>query len=249
MNLRRALLWILPSRLRSKLLRKSGFRERYALDMAENKELCAELLEMMRIDQEVRQETSYIFENWQNPQAHARIRDIMIRNLQIDEKNRTRLKQIVQEYGFPGNKLVGVMGTQAAWLIAQHSDYDTAFQKEYLMLLEKVVAEKDADMRHLAYLSDRVRVNEGLPQIYGTQYQGDGKPALIEDEPNVEKRRKAAGLESMSEYAKMMQKSSNVKMPSQQEYIKFMEKMADEMPPEYATKFREGVEELRKRKW
>lgn len=236
MNLRRVFLWLLPIGLRSKLLRNSGFRERYALDMAENKELCAELLEMMRVDQEVRQEMTYIFENWQNPQAHEHIRTIMIRSMEVDEANRARLKEIVRDYGFPGNRLVGVMGAQAAWLIAQHSDNDRAFQKEYLALLEKAVAEKDAEANLLAYLTDRVRVDEGQPQLYGTQWQGDGKPAPIEDEASLEKRRKAVGLEPFSEYSTRMSELASANVGDVTEYQRVMAQITKELPDKYKQK-------------
>jgi hypothetical protein len=48
-------------------------------------------------------------------------------------------------------------------------------------------------------------VVEGKPQRYGTQFKG-GKPQPIEDEANVDARRKAIGLNTMAEYAKDMER-------------------------------------------
>ncbi len=51
-----------------------------------------------------------------------------------------------------------------------------------------------------------MRVGEGRPQLYGTQFYADeaGKfgPRPIEDPDNVDARRKAVGLQPLSEYAR-----------------------------------------------
>jgi hypothetical protein len=57
--------------------------------------------------------------------------------------------------------------------------------------------------RHLAYLDDRIRVREGLPQRYGTQLQkrADGwEPLPVEDPEALDARRQAVGLEPITEY-------------------------------------------------
>jgi hypothetical protein len=50
----------------------------------------------------------------------------------------------------------------------------------------------------VAYLTDRVRVNQGLPQVYGTQMARDAKgraiPEELEDAKHVDDRRAAVGL-------------------------------------------------------
>ena len=62
------------------------------------------------------------------------------------------------------------------------------------------------DMMRL--LTDRVRIAEGKPQVYGTQGQTnpDGVliPFPIEDEEHVDERPKAIGLEPIVEYFKNM---------------------------------------------
>ena len=67
---------------------------------------------------------------------------------------------------------------------------------------------------NVAYLTDRVLVAEGKKQKYGTQFtQVDGKhqPQPIEDEANVDKRRKDLGLSTMAEYTKQIEKMYGTK--------------------------------------
>jgi hypothetical protein len=50
---------------------------------------------------------------------------------------------------------------QAAWLLVQHADHDPAFQRVCLELLGGAVRAGEADVRHHAYLTDRVLLAEG----------------------------------------------------------------------------------------
>jgi hypothetical protein len=116
-----------------------------------------------------------------------------------------RLAEIFDEHGWPGWRLVGEDGSTAAWVIVQHADLDVEFQRRGLALLEDAVAAGDASPGDLAYLVDRVRVADGLPQVYGTQWTPDDdgvwQPRTpIEDEANVDARRAEAGLGTLAEY-------------------------------------------------
>jgi len=88
--------------------------------------------------------------------------------------------------------------------VLQHADY--TYQKKYLALLRKAVADRELRADSLALLEDRVLMGERRKQIYGSQLQTNAKGVLefypIEDEPNVDKRRKSVGLEPLAEYAK-----------------------------------------------
>lgn len=60
---------------------------------------------------------------------------------------------------------------------------------------------------HLAYLEDRVRVNAGQPQLYGTQYTVTDesiRPCPIEDPGRLDERRAQAGLEPFADYQARM---------------------------------------------
>lgn len=108
--------------------------------------------------------------------------------------------QILLEHGWPGISLVGEEGADAAWLVAQHADDDVSFQRQCLALLEQAYRRGDVPGRHLAYLTDRVRVNERRPQVYGTQ----GSPSYDDvTRAAVNARRKQLGLPSMEEMFKV----------------------------------------------
>jgi hypothetical protein len=116
-----------------------------------------------------------------------------------DAANRQRLKEIVKEHGWPGKTLVGADGANAAWLLVQHSDADVAFQKECLALME-AAGDGEVSRQDVAYLTDRVLVNEKKKQRYGTQMGMNFEPQPIEDPENVDKRRAEIGLPPLAEY-------------------------------------------------
>jgi hypothetical protein len=121
---------------------------------------------------------------------------------ELDRKNTARLGEIVDKFGWPGQSLVGIQGTEAAWLLVQHADANVPFQKQCLKLM-KAGRKGDVNPRHIAYLTDRILVHEGKMQMYGTQVQGQGgdiKPLPIADEANVDKRRADVGMEPLAEY-------------------------------------------------
>ncbi len=113
----------------------------------------------------------------------------------VDRANTARMREIVAEYGWPGYALAGIDGAHAAWLLVQHAPDE--FQEECLPLLEAAVARGDAAPRDLAYLTDRVLMQRGEPQVYGTQYQViDGRLSLwaVRDPDGLDQRRAALGL-------------------------------------------------------
>jgi hypothetical protein len=158
-----------------------------------------ELLAMAADDQAARRSTDL------HPDDPASV----TRALAVDATNLQRLRGIVAEHGWPGSSLVGEDGAGAAWLLAQHADADVAFQRRCLELLEAAVAEGEASRSHLAYLTDRVLVNEGRPQRFGTQFTQVGEsfePRPIEDEERVDERRLDAGLPPLSPYRELRER-------------------------------------------
>lgn len=151
----------------------------------------AELIEMARIDQEMRNESTETGE-W---------------DASVDEHNTARLKQIIDEIGWPRISQVGFEAAQDAWLLAQHADADVAFQESCLIAIRQLSAD-EYQSSNLAYLEDRVRVNTGRPQLYGTQFMGSGSdfdPRPIEDEAHVDERRAVVGLGPLDEYRAQME--------------------------------------------
>jgi Family of unknown function (DUF6624) len=117
-----------------------------------------------------------------------------------------RLWEILDDYEvWPGRRLVGDEGSRAAWLVAQYAIEDVGLQKRCLEALETAVAYGDADPIHGAYLLDRVRMADGLDQLYGSQFvldeHGELVPWPVDDLASVEKRRQRLGLAPFADHA------------------------------------------------
>lgn len=133
---------------------------------------------------------------------------------EVAKRHNQQLKEIVSTFGWPGIQLVGIEGAEGMWLLIQHQDKDIAFQKQCLVLLKKAVEKQDAQYREYAYLLDRIRKNENLPQVYGTQWElKEGKWYLYRTEiPELlNQRRLEVGLNSIEEYAEEMKKIFHIK--------------------------------------
>jgi hypothetical protein len=120
-----------------------------------------------------------------------------------------RLWEILDDYEcWPGRRLVGDDGSRAAWLVAQCAIDDVGLQKRCLEALEDAVASGDADPVDAAYLLDRVRMVDGLDQLYGSQFVLDRDGALVpwpvDDIDAVERRRRRLGLGPFREHAATM---------------------------------------------
>lgn len=113
-------------------------------------------------------------------------------------------KKILEAYGYPGYALVGQESSKHYFLLVQHSDFDLAFQQRVLKIMQREVAHKNASGQQYAYLTDRIAINSGKPQVYGTQVLMSGntqvKPCISPAKLND--RRKAVGLEPIEDYLK-----------------------------------------------
>jgi hypothetical protein len=158
-------------------------------------QLRAELAAMYAADQAAR-----------GPQAD-RSQEAMRAARDADRARAARLDEIVALHGWPGSSLVGDDGASAAWIIVQHADHDPAFQERMLELLQVAVEQGEASLKKAAYLTDRVCVNRGRPQIYGTQFGGSAEtygPQPIADRSGLDERRAGVGLEPFAEYEQHM---------------------------------------------
>ncbi len=120
-----------------------------------------------------------------------------------------RLKQIFDKFGFVGFDLAGEEGSLNFWLMVQHSDHNPEFQQEVLEKMKIQVDQQNADPSNYGLLVDRVNLNTGKPQIYGTQvdYNFDiaqAFPKNLADSANVNERRKSIGLEPIEDYLNQM---------------------------------------------
>ncbi len=161
-----------------------------------------ELLKRVAEDQAIRNELIKKGINHPDPTLLKRMN-------KIDAANTARVKTLIGQHGWPGPELVGQDGTDAFFLIVQHAD--PVFQKEILPLVKNAYRSRIITGQSYALFMDRVLVQDGKPQIYGTAAKGfeqwnGTEPVFepIEDEANVDKRRAEVGLMPLSEYREFL---------------------------------------------
>ncbi|WP_095075001.1 DUF6624 domain-containing protein [Tenacibaculum jejuense] len=120
-----------------------------------------------------------------------------------------RIREIFDKNGFVGFDLAGKEGSDNFWLIVQHSDHNPEFQKEVLKKMKIEVDKGNAQPSSYGLLVDRVKLNTGEKQIYGTQVAynaktGQAYPKKLADSSTVNSRRKAIGLEPIEVYLNRM---------------------------------------------
>jgi hypothetical protein len=132
-----------------------------------------------------------------------------------------RLEEIFNKFGYPGYNLVGKAGSQHFWLMVQHCDSDPAFQLSVLEKLKIEVGKRNADASNFGLLTDRVKINTGEKQIFGTQvaYNASGQayPKNLADSASVNKRRAEIGLEPIEQYLNVM---TQMHFEMNKEYLK-----------------------------
>ncbi len=122
-----------------------------------------------------------------------------------------RLQDIFNKNGFVGYDLAGEEGSKNFWLMVQHCDHNPDFQNKVLEKMKIEVGNKNAKPSNYGLLVDRVNLNTGKAQVYGTQVTynfntGQAYPKTLEDSINVNKRRKSIGLEPLEVYLNEMTK-------------------------------------------
>jgi hypothetical protein len=122
-----------------------------------------------------------------------------------DMRNTKALQAAIERYGWPGATLVGEDGAHAAWTIAQHADLEHGLQSDVLARMKPMIERGEVSASDYAYLYDRVAIVEHRKQLYGTQFNGDD-PFPIEDEANVDARRRAVGLSSLAAYTERIRR-------------------------------------------
>lgn len=160
--------------------------------------LQAELADMVRKDQDAR--NAFI-------QSGMKSGSPEVKQLEaVDAANLTRIEAIFARYGFPDKALVGRSGVNDAWLLVQHAANDRPFMAHALELAKPLMEKGDLARSEYALLVDRVRLQQGKKQIYGSQLQGlpghmDVLP--LEDPAHVDQRRAEMGLQPLADYIRM----------------------------------------------
>lgn len=115
----------------------------------------------------------------------------------IDAIHNIKIRRIIDINGYPTTKLLGKRGMRYFWLLIQHQDED-------LKLQENCLNNCDFSVENRAYLIDRIAINKGEKQIYGTQFFRDHKTKELKsreifDKKNVNKLRKKVGIKTTVE--------------------------------------------------
>ncbi len=132
---------------------------------------------------------------------------------QSDDRSTQYMKDLLNDYDWIDRKRFGKRVSMAAWLIVQHADGDVELQSLALSRMEPYLKNGGIDKSNYAFLWDRVAVNSGQKQRYGTQptweCTAEGNLTLqpLEDPENVNKRRKKMGMGSVEKSLANMAKS------------------------------------------
>lgn len=115
------------------------------------------------------------------------------------EKNTTRLCEIIKTGGWPTTALVDREGVFSAFQILKNGG-TFELQRDLLPVIVAAIKKDPYQKPEFAGLYDRLRVSGGMKQLFGTQAVIAGGFLIlypIEDEPNLNDRRKEYGLTEM----------------------------------------------------
>jgi hypothetical protein len=86
---------------------------------------------------------------------------------EIDSINQLYAFQFLDTYGYPKKSKDGEKVSNGIFYILQHSDQKN--MKTHIDALEKTAYEGEASLTHFALMKDRILMNDGEKQIYGSQ--------------------------------------------------------------------------------
>ena len=122
----------------------------------------------------------------------------------LQDQRGERCREIFETYGLPTPERVGEDAAGDFWVLVQHDDRHPDFQASVLKAIQ-ALPEGTFDSREEALLVDRVRINTGRLQVYGSQTDYDMEtgrafPKPLEDPAEVDARRAAVGLDPLWVY-------------------------------------------------
>ncbi|WP_160716377.1 DUF6624 domain-containing protein [Chitinophaga solisilvae] len=125
---------------------------------------------------------------------------------EIDLESAESVKKIIDEHGWLGKDKIGKEANEMLFLAIQHVD-DSVAQTKYLPILAEAIKSKAAEPWQYAFLTDRLLMNQGKKQRYGTQTiisdkEYGGYIVPLENPDQVDELRQEMGLESLKEYLK-----------------------------------------------
>ena len=123
----------------------------------------------------------------------------LIKYAKEDHRNQELVISIIEKCGMPTLNEVTQKHMNAIWLGLQHTDEKN--RKKYFPQIEKAVENGDLSKQQYALMKDRILMDEGKPQIYGSQIK-NGKLYKLENPETVNERRKEMGMKTIENYLK-----------------------------------------------
>jgi TonB family protein len=166
-----------------------------------NKKLSAQLVAIYKDDQQYR--VAAIAAAKIHGSNSPQDKELMKKQDIADAANLAKVEKIIAAYGYPGKSMVGAQ-SKVVFMVVQHNELDA--QEKYLPLFMEAAEKGELDRTVLPLMIDRVRTARKQPQVYGTQLHermgASVQVQTIEDEVNVNIRRKAVGLPPLEDYLK-----------------------------------------------
>ena len=164
-----------------------------------------ELLDIYKADQLYRAEMAKV------KPTDIRIVELVHKQDSVDAINVTRVAALLDSMGYPKRHDYGDSAGLATFFVIQHADIK--YQQKYLPLFEQTAKDGEIEWKNVVYMIDRVRLEKGQKQLYGTQIQPLKDPitgyltdkaviAPIENEEKVNERRAKVGLGTIEQEAK-----------------------------------------------
>jgi len=142
----------------------------------------------------------------------------------VHRENAEELDEIISLHGWPGVSKVGIEGSWLAWMVANHAVCMPDLQRKFLKYLSMAAGDGDVPYKQVALLTDRVRFNEGRPQVYGTVFDWNESGKLsceLESPEYVDEFREDVGLPPFAK--------------SFQEHRRWAEEQGEKPPEDYAA--------------
>ena len=114
----------------------------------------------------------------------------------IDHRNLSTVVNLLEQCGFPEGKIQAI----AVWLVIQHAP--AQYRKQYFPMLQSAADRGVLGKDMLALTIDRMLMEDGKPQKYGSQIGPDGKLYQLEAPETVDQRRRSVGLGPLKDYLK-----------------------------------------------
>ena len=191
-----------------------SFEEENSMDQVSPQEVSDLFKELRKRDQSALKEArDFILNNFELPEEEAQM-TAQEMWMQVVRENTERVKRVISDFGWISSHVFGDRASSDAWLLVQHADHNLDFQKSYLQEMQSFADKTPEEHKHYGYLLDRVLVNSGELQEYGTQGYMDlgvGKWVLhpVREPEHLNKRRLSLGMEPHDEYIQDMNNMTN----------------------------------------